>query len=79
MGELLSSQITSFDPTSDLTWADIKFTSEDSILVRLKCAKSSEVQGEFLDVFSFFMHNPSPNLVNFPVIYILLPSLLQLG
>lgn len=53
MGELLSSQITSFDPTSDLTWADIKFTSEDSILVRLKCAKSSEVQGEFLDVFSF--------------------------
>ncbi len=53
MGELLASEVNSHDPTADLTWADVQFPSEDSILVRLKCTKSSDIQGEFLDIFPF--------------------------
>ena len=53
MGELLASEVNLHDPTADLTWADVQFPSEDSILVRLKCTKSSDVQGEFLDIFPF--------------------------
>jgi hypothetical protein len=53
MGELLASTVHSHDPTSDLTWGDVQFSSSDSILIRIKCAKSGEPQGEFLDIFPF--------------------------
>lgn len=53
LGELLASSAQSHDPTADLTWADVDFNTEDSILIRLKCAKSGDTQGEFLDVFPF--------------------------
>jgi hypothetical protein len=60
LGELLASAAHSHDPTADLTWRDIEFTSPDSILVRLKCAKSGEVQGEYLDVFPFLGYECCP-------------------
>jgi len=53
LGELLASTTHSFDPTADLLWEDVKFLPNESLLVRLKCAKSADIQGEFLDVFPF--------------------------
>ena len=53
MGELLASQERHFDPTSDLLWSDMQFKQEGSILLRLKCPKSGEKNGKFLDIFSF--------------------------
>ncbi len=49
MGEQLSSQIR----RETLPWLTIKYTSEDSILARMKCANFSYIQGEFLDAFTF--------------------------
>jgi hypothetical protein len=53
LGELLSSTMYKHDPTADLLWSDVNFPTPDSVLIRLKCAKSGEIQGEFLDLFPF--------------------------
>jgi hypothetical protein len=53
LGEILASNSHSHDPTSNLMWSDIAFPTEDSVLIRLKCAKSGDIQGEFLDLFPF--------------------------
>jgi hypothetical protein len=60
LGELLSSSDQSHDPTSDLTWADVKFTSETSVLLRLKNSKTGDIQGDFLDIFPFQGFNCCP-------------------
>lgn len=52
MGELLSERKYSFDPTTTLTWRDVRYRSEtDSYLIRIKSSKNSET--EFLDMFCF--------------------------
>jgi hypothetical protein len=53
LGELLACSDLAHDPTSDLTWADVKSTSSTSILLRFKSPKSGEKEGEFVDLFSF--------------------------
>jgi hypothetical protein len=60
MGELLSDHDNSHDPTSDLTWQDVKMNSSDSFLIRLKNPKSGESQGEFLDIFPFVQYPCCP-------------------
>jgi hypothetical protein len=60
LGELLSYTTYTHDPTADLTWADIVFNSPDSLLVRLKCTMSGDLNGEFLDVFVFPGFNCCP-------------------
>jgi len=60
LGEILASSTYQHDPTSNLMWSDIRFPTEDSILIRLKCAKSGEIQGEFLDLFPFLGFNCCP-------------------
>jgi len=49
----LASAANSFDPSADLMWKDVQFPSDDSVLIRLKCAKSGDPQGEYLDLFPF--------------------------
>ena len=60
MGELLASQERHFDPTSDLLWSDVHFKPEGSILLRLKCPKSGDKNGEFLDIFKFSGYHCCP-------------------
>ena len=52
MGEILASREFSHAPLSDLTWADVKESSDTSLLLRLKQPKSGE-QAEFVDLFPF--------------------------
>jgi hypothetical protein len=60
LGELLSAQQSSHDPTSDLTWNDVQFTSPTSVLIRLKNSKTGDIQGDFLDIFPFPNHQCCP-------------------
>ena len=61
LGEILASEENDFSPSSDLTWADVRFTdSPDSILMRLKQPKSGEKEGEFVDLFTFSGYNCCP-------------------
>jgi hypothetical protein len=60
LGELLSSHDDYHDPTSDLTWADVRFNTPTSVLIRLKNSKTGDIQGDFLDVFPFLNHNCCP-------------------
>jgi hypothetical protein len=53
MGELLAPDVNSHDPGADLIWADEQFSSDDSIMVHLKCIKSSDIQGKFLGIITF--------------------------
>jgi hypothetical protein len=62
LGELLASQEKQHDPSSDLTWADVKSTGPNSILLRFKSPKSGEAEGEFVDLFSFPGYNCCPVL-----------------
>jgi len=52
MGEILASREFSHAPLSDLTWADVKESSDTSLLLRLKQPKSGE-QAEFVDLSPF--------------------------
>jgi hypothetical protein len=60
LGELLSYLDQFHDPTSDLTWADVKFTSETSVSLRLKNSKTGNIQGNLLDIFPFQGYNYCP-------------------
>ena len=53
MGELLAPSEASFDPTTTLTWQDVKFRKDGSILIHIKNPKSGTKGGEFLDIFGF--------------------------
>jgi hypothetical protein len=53
MGEILACEEKNFDPSSNLTWQDVLFTSSGSIILRLKQPKSGEKEGEFVDLFPF--------------------------
>jgi hypothetical protein len=62
LAELLASEEKQHDPSSDLTWADVKSTGPSSILLRFKSPKSGEVEGEFVDLFAFSGYNCCPVL-----------------
>ena len=53
MGELLTAKEHVFDPTANLTWADINFHEEDNVIIHIKNPKSNRQGGEFVDIFSF--------------------------
>jgi len=50
MGELLSTNVTNFDPDSTLCWKDIRI-SDLHVLIHVKKPKNNKTGGEFLDVF----------------------------
>jgi len=62
MGELLSGSTSQIDPTADLTWQDVRFNTDGSVLIHLKIPKSGDRNGEFLDVFPFPGFNCCPAL-----------------
>jgi hypothetical protein len=51
IGEILSSNCASFDPTSTLLWKHVKFLCNDSVLLYIPCTKTKKYTGEFVDVF----------------------------
>lgn len=53
MGELLSENENSFDPTSTLKWSNVQFRPDGSILLFLSMPKSGAKEGEFIDLFPF--------------------------
>jgi hypothetical protein len=53
MGEILATTETSFSPSSDLIWSDVKCSSPNSILIHLKQPKSGIPGGEMVDLFEF--------------------------
>jgi len=53
MGELLPESETAFDPTTTLTWGQVNFREDDSILLFLRMPKSGQKEGEYIDVFTF--------------------------
>ena len=52
MCELLSVQENKFDPSSTLTWNDIKF-EEEKILLHIKNPKIPSSQGDFIDLYMY--------------------------
>jgi Phage integrase SAM-like domain len=58
MGEILA-KAARHHSKEDLTWADVRESSETSLLLRLKCPKSGERQ-EFVDLFPFPGYNCCP-------------------
>jgi hypothetical protein len=58
VGELLANREDSFDPTTTLTWSDIKLRTDKSAILTLKSPKSGST--EFLDVFPFPNHGCCP-------------------
>lgn len=54
MGELLASEEDWVDPTSTLTWKNIKYREEDdSFLIQIKLPKTGMPEGEYIDIFKF--------------------------
>ena len=53
LGEILPQNENAFCPEDTLLWEDIKFVSEDHILIHLKTPKSRQPEGEFVDIFNF--------------------------
>jgi len=60
MGELLSEEEHNFDASATLTWRCVKFRKDGSILLHLRQPKSSNKEGDFLDLFEFTGHNVCP-------------------
>jgi len=60
MGELLSEEEYNFDASATLTWSCVKFRKDGSILLHLRQPKSSNKEGDFLDLFEFKGHNVCP-------------------
>jgi hypothetical protein len=53
MGEMLCSS-TQVKPNSVcLTWSDVKFISEDEVLLRIPFSKVNKLKGDYVDIFSF--------------------------
>lgn len=54
MGELLASDENWVDPTSTLTWNDIRYREEgNSYLIHIKLPKTGMPEGEYIDLFEF--------------------------
>jgi len=53
IGELLACNKNRFVPGEALTWGDITFRGNDSILVHIKISKNRSVHGETVDLFKF--------------------------
>ena len=51
MGELLPTKVTAFDSCTDLTWNDIVFKQDGSIVIRIKSPKTGSFPGQFIDLF----------------------------
>jgi len=60
MGELLSEEEFNFDASATLTWSCVKLRADGSILLHLRQPKSSNKEGDFLDIFEFKGHNVCP-------------------
>jgi hypothetical protein len=50
-GELLPTNWATFDPKTDLTWDDIIFRSDNSLVIRIKSPKTANFPGQFVDIF----------------------------
>ena len=61
LGEILATQESNHSPLSDLTWEDVRASSDTSILIRLKQPKSGE-KVEYVDLFRFEGYNCCPVL-----------------
>jgi hypothetical protein len=59
MGELLAELESKFDPTSTLTWNDVKFDC-DKILLHIKNPKVSSNHGDFIDLYMCEGHSYCP-------------------
>jgi len=59
-GELLAGGERDFCPKDTLLWKDVKFCSNDHILIHIKNPKSRQREGEFVDIFSFEGQNVCP-------------------
>jgi len=53
IGELLCCNKDKFVPKETLTWGDILFRGQDSILVHLKITKNRSIHGETVDLFKY--------------------------
>jgi hypothetical protein len=53
MGEMLCSSTQLKINSVCLTWNDIKFISEDEVLLRIPFSKTNKLRGEYVDIFSF--------------------------
>ena len=60
LGEILYEDEKTFNPLENLTWKDIVFREDDSILIKLKITKSKQKQGEYIDLFKFPGHKCCP-------------------
>jgi hypothetical protein len=53
MGEIIAKEDIRFDPSSTLTWADIRWHDSSSFIIHTRSPKSGRPGGEFMDVFLF--------------------------
>jgi hypothetical protein len=53
MGELLSPEEHTFDPTTTLLWSQVLFRKDSSILLHIRIPKIPSKEGDFLDLFPF--------------------------
>jgi hypothetical protein len=53
MGELLSPEEFSFDPTTTLQWGQVIFRRENGVLIHIRQPKTASKEGDFLDLFPF--------------------------
>jgi hypothetical protein len=51
MGELLCKYTSVFDVKSTLIWRNVKFMSDNEMIIYLPCTKTSKARGEFVDVY----------------------------
>ena len=62
-GEILAGNPFNFNPMETLVWEDVKFSSEDSVLIHVKLDKNKLPQGSYIDLFRFNGHNCCPIMV----------------
>ncbi len=51
IGELLTSSQAQFDDCTNLTWSDISFKQDGSIVIRIKSPKNAIFPGQFVNLF----------------------------
>jgi hypothetical protein len=59
-GEILAKETDKFNPMETLLWSDVNFTSEKSVIIRVKLDKNRTPQGSYIDLFEFKGHNCCP-------------------
>lgn len=53
LGELLAKRESSFDPSADLLWGQVRFKGSESALIHIRIPKAASDEGDFLDIFQF--------------------------